>query len=309
MGHTHNHPHSHPTIECIAVERKKDGTYRHKEQNRLLWCIAITGLMMLVEFFGGLWTNSLALLSDAAHMFSHLFSLGVSYFAILLATREADKIRSYGFYRAEILAALFNGITLILIVVWIAYDALGRIFNPPTVAVPEMLSIAVLGLIVNLITALILKGVSEHDLNVKSAFFHMLSDTASSVGIIIAGILIYYTGKFWLDPVASLLIAVMIAIWSVSLIRDSVHILLESTPKHLSEEEIVTAIKTALPEILDIHHIHMWEISSKMCSLTAHIEIADVKVSESEALRRKVNTVLRERFHITHTNLQFECKK
>lgn len=303
------HLHHHPVIECVAVERKTNGVYRVKEQRRLLICMVITGSMMLVEFFGGLWTNSLALLSDAAHMFSHLFSLAISYFAILLATREADPVRSFGFYRAEILAALFNGITLVLIVGWIVYDAVGRIQNPPAIATTEMLVIAVIGLIVNLATALILKGVSEHDLNVKSAFFHMLADTASSIGIIVAGVLIYFTGKFWLDPVASLLIAVMIAIWSIQLIRDSVHILLESTPKHLSLEEIVAAVKKEVPQVHNIHHIHMWELSSKMCLFTAHVETDDVRVSESEVLRKKVNHVLREHFHITHTNLQFECRK
>lgn len=269
--------------------------------------MVITGLAMVLEFFGGLWTNSLALLSDAAHMFSHLFSLGVSYAAIVLAMREPDEVRSYGFYRAEILAALFNGFTLALIVIWIVTDAIRRILHPGEIQTQAMLVIAAIGLIVNLTTALILKSVSRQDLNVRSAFLHMLSDTASSVGIIIAGVLIYYTGKVWLDPLASILIAVMILIWSFRLIKESVHILLESTPKHLNQEEMIGLIKKEISEIKDVHHIHVWELTSGVCSLTAHISVSDIKLSESDTLRKRVNQILEQYFGITHTNLQFEC--
>lgn len=294
-------------LECLCVKRSGNQTYRSKEKSRLLICMVITGLAMLLEFFGGLWTNSLALLSDSAHMFSHLFSLGISYIAILLAMREPDEARSYGFYRAEILAALFNGLTLVLIVIGIVYDALRRFSHPTPVAAKEMLLIAVIGLAVNLITAMILKSVSEGDLNVRSAFFHLLSDTASSVGIIVAGILIYYTGKVWLDPLASLLIALMILIWSYRLVKESVHILLESTPKHISQEEIVKTVRQEIPKILDIHHIHIWELTSGVCALTAHVAIPNIQLNESDALREKMNTLLEARFGITHTNLQFEC--
>lgn len=269
----------------------------------------VTGLAMLVEFFGGLWTNSLALLSDAAHMFSHLFSLGVSFAAIVLASREVDEARSYGFHRAEILAALFNGITLFLIVLWIGYDAIHRFLNPVPIATSAMLWIAVFGLLVNLGTMVILKSVRAKDLNVRSAFFHMLSDTLSSVGIIIAGVLIYYTGKTWLDPFASLLIAVMILLWSFQLIRESVHILLESKPKHLSPKEIAAALRKEIPGIHGVHHIHIWELTSELYAFTAHIEIENIRISESEQLHKQINQLLCERYHITHTNLQFECKR
>lgn len=295
-------------LECFAVKRTGDSPQRAKAQKRLMIAMVITGLCMFFEFFGGLWTNSLALLSDAAHMFSHLFSLALSATAIWLARKEADEIRSYGFYRAEILAALFNGFTLVLIVIWIVYDAGRRFLAPSQIATTEMLVIAAIGLAVNLITALVLKSVSGHDLNVKSAFVHLLSDTASSVGIIIAGIIIAVTGKVWLDPLASVLIAVMIFLWSFELIRESVHILLESTPKHISQEKIISELKTALPEISDIHHVHIWELTSKVCALTAHVVIADCPVSDSEILRRKINALLKEHCNITHTNLQFECK-
>ncbi|MBI5299762.1 MAG: cation transporter [Deltaproteobacteria bacterium] len=297
-----------PTFKCLPTSFA-DSPYRTKEKNALFWCMLVTGLAMLVEFFGGLWTNSLALLSDAAHMFSHLFSLGVSFAAIVLASREVDEARSYGFHRAEILAALFNGITLFLIVLWIGYDAIHRFLNPVPIATSAMLWIAVFGLLVNLGTMVILKSVRAKDLNVRSAFFHMLSDTLSSVGIIIAGVLIYYTGKTWLDPFASLLIAVMILLWSFQLIRESVHILLESKPKHLSPKEIAAALRKEIPGIHGVHHIHIWELTSELYAFTAHIEIENIRISESEQLHKQINQLLCERYHITHTNLQFECKR
>lgn len=296
-------------LECASSEKGGGKNYRVREKKRLALCMIIIGATMLLELFGGLWTNSLALLSDAAHMFSHLFSLGASFIAIWIATREADEVRSYGFYRAEILAALFNGVTLFIIVAWIFYDAILRFFNPQPIATMEMLVIAVIGLVVNLVSAYLLRDVCGKDLNLKSAFMHMIADTVSSVGIIAAGILIYYTGKMWLDPLASVLIAAMILRWSWQLTKDAVHILLESTPKHLKKEEIVAAIQQAVPEVHRIHHIHMWELTSHLCAFTAHVEIDDVKVSQSEDLRTRINTVLRESYHITHTNLQFECKK
>lgn len=298
-----------PILECAAVERETNHTYRQREQNALLWCMVITAITMVLEFVGGLVTHSLALLSDSAHMFSHLFSLGVSAIAILFASKEADAVRSYGFYRAEILAALFNGFTLLIIVIWIVADAIRRFLHPTAIDTLPMLFIAVIGLVVNLITAMILKNVSGHDLNVKSAFFHLLSDTLSSVGIIIAGIFIFYTGKIWLDPLASILIALMIFRWSFHLMHDSIHILLESTPKHLSVKTIVTTLKQEIPKLHQIDHIHIWELTSKVCAFTAHVQIEDIKVSETEDLRSLINHVLQEHFHITHTNLQFECKK
>lgn len=297
------------TLECVATEKSGRLEYRAQERRRLLWCMILTALFMFVEFFGGLWTNSLALISDSAHMFSDLFALGVSTIAIRLAAREADKIRSFGFYRTEILAALFNGLLLTLIVIWITYDAIHRFLNPSPIATQQMLLIAAVGLIVNVGCALLLKETHQHDLNMKSAFLHMIGDTVSSIGIIAAGVLIIFTGKFWFDPLASILIAVLIFAGSFRLIREAIHILLESTPKHLSEEEILRTIKREIPEIHNIHHVHMWELTSKLCTLTAHVEIEDIKISDSEVLRKKINLLLKEHFHITHTNLQFECKK
>lgn len=296
-------------LDCFATGQNVKENFRAKEQSRLLFCMIVTGLMMFIEFFGGLRTQSLALLSDSAHMFSHLFSLGTSFIAILIAKKAADAVRSYGFYRAEILAAFFNGVTLILIVIWIIYDAVLRLIHPLPVAIPQMLLIAVIGLAVNITTAFILKNVSEHDLNVKSAFFHMLADTASSIGIIIAGFVIMATGYVWLDPAVSILIAVMILIWAIQLFKEAAHILLESTPRHLSSNEITTFLKEKLPQIDDIHHIHIWELTSGVTALTAHVVIEDCKISDSEDLRKNINTLLTQKFQISHTNLQFESKK
>jgi len=295
-----------PRCETILNANQE---YRPEEKKRLLWCIGITGFMMVAEILGGLWTGSLALLSDAGHMFSHLFSLFVSYGAIWLVTRGPDEQRSFGFYRAEILAALFNGITLIVIVIAIFYAAIQRFFNPSEIATTEMMWIAIAGLIVNLTTAWILKKVSQEDINVRSAFLHMLGDTASSVGVIVVAWMIQKTGKTWLDPVASILIAIVIAIWSIGLIRDSIHILLEAAPKHLSSNEICKVLRETIPQILEVHHVHIWTLTSGICSLTAHIVLEDLPLRKTEEIRTSINKLLSERFQICHTNLQFECKE
>lgn len=296
-------------LECLSAPKGNGITFHVREQKRLLICIWITGATMILEFAGGLWTHSLALISDAGHMFSHLFSLCVSYVAIVIATREADEIRSYGFYRAEILAALFNGLTLLLIVIWIFYAAIQRMIHPTSIATAQMVMIALIGLVVNLSTAFILKSVSGYDLNVRSAFVHMLGDTVSSLGVVVAAIVIGFTGFVWLDPLASILIALVIAIWSIGLLKDAIHILLESTPKHISVEDLTSTLRQAIPQIKDLHHIHIWELTSQMPALTAHVVVEDLKISESEAIRNQVNTILQQRYGITHTNLQFECRR
>lgn len=308
-GPQHSHEHNDNDLHCVASRQAKPVAYRQKEQSRLLWCIVITFVAMLIEAVGGWWTGSLALLSDAGHMFSHLFSLLISYVAIMIATKKPDAIRSFGFYRAEILAALLNGVTLVLIVFGIGYAAFNRFIHPEPIATTEMMWIAIFGLVVNLTTAFILKNVSQNDLNVKSAFLHMLGDTLSSVGVVGAAVVISYTGAVWLDPALSIFIALLIAIWSVQLLKDAVHILLESTPQHIDQEKIKEYIQSNIAAVHDVHHLHVWELTSHVCSMTAHVVIDNVSIAESEIIRRDINHLLKKEFHISHTNLQFECKK
>ncbi len=301
-----SHSHSPKEFQCHYPQRPADSAYCSLEQRRLIISIVITGLTMVLEIIGGIWSGSLALLSDAGHMFSHLFALGVSYFAILLACRPATEEQSFGFYRAEILAALANGITLIIIVVWILYEAWERLQHPAMVSGTHMFIIATIGLIVNAITALLLRDASHHDLNIRGAFIHVLGDLGSSVGVVIAALLIWWTGWAAIDPIVSAMIALVILWWSGKVLWDAVRILLQSMPRHLTHDAIRRAIMDEVPEVHDVHHIHVWELTSHMYVMTAHAEVDDMPLSSVAAIRERVQTVLADRFCITHADIQFE---
>lgn len=281
--------------------------HRPEERRSLLWCILITGGMMVVEFIGGFWTGSLALLSDAGHMLSHFFALTVSYGAIWFASRPETQQKTYGYYRIEILSALLNGISLVVITGFIVYVAALRFYSPVPILDRQMLIVALIGLGVNVATTLILHKHSVHDMNIRSAFLHMLGDTVSSVGVVGAAIAIHYTHELWIDLLVSVLIAVLILIWAMRLILDSVHVLMESTPKHIQLEEVARVLKAEVKGINDIHDLHVWEITSKMYSLTAHIIVGDCSLSSTAEFLEKCNAVLNERFDIQHTTIQIEC--
>ena len=274
---------------------------------RLRYALFLTAAGMLIEFAGGILSNSLALISDAWHMLTHLFALGISYLAMLLALRPITKKRTYGFYRAEILAAFVNGIILILIAVYIAYDAVTRFINPEVIKIHEMLLVALIGLVINGASIILLFKPSSGDLNIRSAILHELGDTVSSVAVVIGAIVIYYSRNYIVDPALAIFICVLIVIWSYRLIAESANILLEATPKHLDIDEVVAVIKNEIPGVHEVHHVHAWTIASSMYSLTAHIVIEDCRVSDAKSFLNKINELLKHRFHIEHTNIQFEC--
>ncbi|WP_169704308.1 cation diffusion facilitator family transporter [Candidatus Kuenenia stuttgartensis] len=196
---------------------------------------AITGVIFIVEVIGGIITNSLALLSDAGHMLTHLFALLISLFAIMFASKPPTQRKTYGFYRLEILAALLNGIILLLITVWIFYEAYHRFVTPEAISSGMMFFLAIIGLLANISCVYILKsGEHGHSLNVKIGFLHMLGDTISSVGVIIGAVIIYYTNWYIIDPIISIMLCILILIWSYKLIMESVDILLEATPKDIN---------------------------------------------------------------------------
>lgn len=292
-GHSHEgHSHRHD--------------FRPQERQKLLITIILTGTMMVGEVLGGIFTGSLALISDAGHMLTHAFALLVSFLAILYACRPATKEKSFGFYRAEILAALLNGITLLIITGFILWEAYKRILNPRPIAGREMIIIGVIGLLVNIVTALLLWKVSKSSLNVRSAFIHMLGDTGSSVGVVIGAIIIYFTDFYIIDSIFSIVIAILILVWSVSLIRDSVRILMESTPKNINISELKAGVVGQNNNIVDIHDLHVWEITSNMYCMTAHIVIKDMNVSQTEKLLGEIGSYLLDKYNIQHPIIQFE---
>jgi cobalt-zinc-cadmium efflux system protein len=262
----------------------------------------------LAEAVGGILTNSLALLSDAGHMFTHLLALGVSFIAATLAERPATERRTYGLNRLEILAALFNGATLFLISIAIFYEAYERLREPAAIATGPMLVIAVVGLVVNLLSAYVLHGSEKKDINVRAAFVHLLTDTFSSVAVVVGAIVIARTGWTIIDPILSVGICAVILWWAFKLVWESVDILLESTPKDVDMREVVEGLRQ-IPGLRDVHHLHVWTITSGMYALSAHLDVDDLHVSETEVLAQKAEAMLRERFSINHTTFQFECRR
>ena len=279
-------------------------THRGEERSKLVLACALTGTMFIVEGIAGFLTNSLALLSDAGHMLTHMIALLISLGAIVFASRPPTARKTYGFYRLEILAALFNGATLFLITIWIFFHAYKRIINPEPIASGHMFIVAIVGLLVNLACAYILKT-SHGSLNIKSAFMHMMADTFSSLVVVFGAIIMHYTQWYILDPALSILICIVILVWSYQLITESVDILLEATPKDVDLENVVKSI-SELDEIEGVHDVHIWTITSGMYAMSAHIYIKDIMVSETQQIMSNINTLVNEKFSIGHTVIQFE---
>lgn len=285
----------------------EDGLYRLKK-SRLFSVMVLTLTMMVVEFVGGILTNSLSLVSDAAHMLTHFFALTVSYVAILFAAKQTSKERSFGFYRAESLAALVNGLTLITITFFIGYQAYQKIVHPQPILEVQMMIVAVIGLIVNLVSAAILWKVKTADLNVKSAYLHLLTDTFSSVAIVAGAMVIHFTNWYVIDPILSVVICIIILIWAKNLLRDSFNVLMESAPKHICVDEVIDALRQEVSGVEDVHDVHIWEIATKMYAMTVHIVVKDDKrISDCSNIKKEIKRLMRERYHILHTNIEFEC--
>jgi len=277
------------------------------ESKRLRIVIFLTFVMMVIEGIGGIITNSLALLSDAGHMLTHLFSLLIAFIAIKLASKPISHHKTFGYHRAEILAAFVNGITIVLVVGFIFYGAAKKFIAPEPVAAKEMFFIATAGLAVNLLSAFILKDAGKKDINVKGAFVHLLSDTISSVAIVVGGIVILTTGFSLIDPILAVVIGVIILVWGINLIRESSNILMQATPKHISLEKVCKDIKK-IKGVKTVHDAHIWELSSNMYTMTGHVITKDIKVSQCGNILTKMNAMLSKKYNIGHTNFQFECK-
>jgi cobalt-zinc-cadmium efflux system protein len=274
----------------------------------LIITMGIIIVIMLIEIIGGLLSNSLALLGDAGHMLVDALAIGLSLFAFNLARRPSTMTRTFGYHRVEIMAALANGSVLVLVSAFIFYEAAQRFSQPPEVKTPLMLVVAVIGLIANIAGIMLLRQGSHSSLNIRGAFWHILGDTISSVGVIAAGVIIAITGWSIADPIVAIVIGIVILWGALRLVRDSVDILMESVPKNISVEKVVEDIKK-VPGVREIHDIHVWTITSGIVALSAHLMIEDQMVSLSTDVRDSVNRMLAERYAITHTTLQLECDR
>lgn len=266
--------------------------------------LAATLAYVVVTFVAGLRAHSLALLSEAGHNVSDFLALLLSFVAVYLQNRPADSSRTFGYQRAGVLAAFCNAATLIVIALWIALEAVRRLNAPVEVQPGLMMGVAAAGVLMNGLIAALLWGVAR-DVNLRSAFLHMAGDTLSTAAVIVGGLGILFTGQNWIDPVLSLLIAALILWSSIGIIRETLNILLEGTPRGIS----LQAIRAGMEEVegvLNVHDLHVWSLGSSSRALACHVTIADIPLSESAVIRSKVNHVLQEHFNICHTTIQFE---
>jgi cobalt-zinc-cadmium efflux system protein len=268
--------------------------------------LVIVLVVLVAEVVGGVLSNSLALISDAGHMLTDALALGLSLFAFSLARRPATPTRTYGYHRAEIMAALANGAILVLVSAYIFYEAYQRFFVTPVIETPLMLVTAGVGLAANLAGMLVLRSSRRGSLNIKAAFWHIIGDTLSSVGVIIAGIIILITGWYIVDPIVAIVIGCVILWGAFRIVREATDILLESVPGHVRIQEVTDTIKD-IPGVKDIHDVHIWTITSGIYALSAHLNIDDQMVSESNNIVTRVNDLLAGDYNITHTTLQLEC--
>lgn len=279
-----------------------------KERRNVLWAIVLTAVIMVVEVVGGVFSNSLSLLSDAGHMLTHLLALSISFLALIFSIKPPTSKNTFGFYRLEILAALLNSVLLFLVTLWIFYQAYQRFYQPEPVASVKMMAVAGIGLVANLVTAVLLSRSSRNSINMKSAFLHLIGDTLSSVGVFIAAGVMYFTEWWFIDPLLGVLLSIFILFWAVRLMMDSIDILLEATPKEIDPVRVVEAVKV-IEEVRDVHDVHVWTLTSGMYALSAHVAVRDMPLKETAHLLRKINFLLCQRFKIGHAAIQLETEE
>lgn len=292
MAHNHSHAHSH-----------------NNNQKVLLWSFLIITAYMFIEAFGGWITNSLALLSDAGHMLSDALSLGIALLAFRYGVKAASRDKSFGYRRFEILAAALNGLTLMLVAAWIVFEAVARFVSPLPIQSTGMLVIAVIGLIVNIVVAVMMfKSGDTHDnLNMRGAFLHVISDLLGSVAAILAALAVKWYGWTWADPLISVLVALLVLRSGYFVLRDALHILMEGTPRQIDTARI-RALLLEQPEVADIHDLHVWSITSGEHALASHVVLKqDQRLSEVQQLLHRLEDLLHAQ-GIGHVTLQVESQ-
>jgi len=284
-SHTHNH---HGTTGSV-----------------LAWSLAATLVFVAIETVAGMSAHSLALLSDAGHNFTDALALFLAWFGSYLQSKPADEIKTYGYHRAGVLSAFVNALTLVALAAWIFYESAARLRHPEPVHEWIMVAVAALAVVLNGGIMLALRSASHDDLNVRSAFVHFLGDALGSIAIIAGALVIRYTGWGQVDPILSILIGVLIVWTAWDIIRESLNILLEGLPRGIRLPDVAAGMR-AVEGVLDVHDLHIWSLGSSTHALSCHVLIEDVPPSSSDAILRGLNAMLADRFHISHTTVQFE---
>ncbi len=291
MGHSHNHSHSAETSGW-----------------RLLVTVILNFIITIVEIIGGIISGSLSLISDALHNFSDGIAVIISYIAIRLNKKPKDAKFTFGYKRAEILAAVFNASVLIGISLYLFFEAYKRFANPEHIEGGLMTIVATIGLVANVIGTLLLKSGSKDNINIRSAYLHLLSDAVSSFGVIVGGMFIYLYKIYWIDPLLTVLISLYIIKESYVIVKEAVEVLMMAAPEKLSinmlEEELLK-----LKSIKNIHHVHLWRVNEKNVHFEAHVLVEDQMVSKTEMILEQVEKLLHDKFEIGHVTLQFECTR
>lgn len=295
------------TVHHIHQPVEPDNGEHGANQRKLFIALLITAIVMIAEIIGGLLANSLALLSDAGHMLTDILSLGLSLAAMKLAQKPPTPSKTFGFHRLEILAAFFNGMLLCFMSFYIFYEAYHRLVQPEEIKGLFMLVVAFIGLLANGAGILLLRKSAHTSLNVKSAFFHIVGDTISSGGVILGGVIILYTGWYVVDPLLSIFIGLLILRGAYALIVESIDIFLEATPKDINMEELLDEL-CKIQGVKEVHHIHLWTITSGINAMSAHVLIDDRLISSSAHILKEIKSLLHNKYKIEHSTIQFESK-
>lgn len=291
MSHNHTHKPSQETSD-----------------KNLFITMSLNFLITIAEIIGGIISGSLSLVSDAMHNFSDGIAIIITYIAMRLSKRPKTSKYTFGLKRAEIIAAIVNASTLIIISFFLIKEAIERFANPIPITGSLMLIVASIGLAANIAGTLLLKKGSGNNLNIRAAYFHLLSDAVSSLAVIIGALFIIFYKIYWIDPLLTVLISLYILIETYKIVKESVDILMMSNPEGIDLNEIKTFVEK-IPGILNIHHVHLWKLNDNNIHFEAHIEVNDVFVSETSEIQRQIEKKLNDMYEINHTTLQFECDK
>ena len=287
MGHGHDH----------GAENMGDG--------KLIAAVAVNVLLTAAQVIGGVLSGSLSLIADALHNLSDAASLGIALFARKIGRKPADELKTFGYKRAEVIAALINLTTLVIVGLYLIYEALWRFAEPEEIEGWTVVIVAGIALAVDIVTAVLTYTMSKNSMNIKAAFLHNVSDALASVGVIIAGTLILLYGWYWVDTLLTLIIAGYVLWQGFTMLPKTIHLLMEGTPEHLSIQEVITAME-ATDGVKNVHHVHIWQLDEHHNALEAHVVSEAEHLGEIEAVKSEIKAMLSDKFNVGHSTLEFE---
>lgn len=289
-----------------TVSTNENTTERLGITHRLRFGILVIGMVLILEVVGGLLTHSLALLADAAHVFMDVFALALSLGAVALARRPATETRTYGWHRTEIFAALFNSLALLLVSLLIFREAYHRLMLPQQVLAGPMVGVATVGLGANALVAWRMHDPQSHDLNLRSAYLHVLGDLGASIAVVCGGLIMLLTNWHIVDPLLSIGIGLLIVVAAIRLLLETGHILLEGVPRDINLNEVAETVQ-AMPGVNGVHDLHIWTVCSHIYSLSCHVEVLPEQRPQADRLVADINALLKDKFRITHSTIQIDC--